>query len=75
MSRALVFGNGRFLVTLDQHGFVRDMHYPYVGLENHVSGNKHRIGVMVGEDYSWVDDGSWQINLGYKPETMVGYKN
>lgn len=73
MSRALVFGNGRFLVTLDQHGFVRDMHYPYVGLENHVSGNKHRIGVMVGEDFAWIDDGSWQINLGYKPETMVGY--
>lgn len=73
MARALVLGNGQFLVTLDNYGFVRDMHYHYVGLENHVSGNKHRIGVMVNGIFSWVDDDSWQISLGYKPGTMVGY--
>jgi len=47
MPRALVLGNGQLLVTLDKHGFLRDLHYPYVGLENHASGHKHRIGVMV----------------------------
>jgi GH15 family glucan-1,4-alpha-glucosidase len=49
------------------------MYYPYVGLENHVSGHKHRIGVKVNDTFSWVDDGSWHISIGYKPETMVGY--
>ncbi|MFZ5376632.1 MAG: glycoside hydrolase family 15 protein [Patescibacteria group bacterium] len=73
MARALVLGNGQFLVTLDRHGFVRDMHYPFVGLENHVSGQKHRIGLMINDHFTWLDDGSWQINVGYKPETMVGY--
>lgn len=73
MPRALTLGNGSFLVCLDEHGFVRDMYYPYVGLENHVSGEKHRIGVMVDGRFSWIDDGSWHINIGYKPETMVGY--
>lgn len=73
MPRALVLGNGSFLVCLDQFGFVRDMYYPYVGLENHVSGQKHRIGIRVNQTFSWVDDGSWQISIGYKPETMVGY--
>lgn len=73
MARALVLGNGQFLVTLDNYGFVRDMHYHYVGLENHVSGHKHRIGVMVNEVFSWLDDDSWEISLGYKPGTMVGY--
>lgn len=49
------------------------MYYPYVGLENHVSGHKHRIGIMVNQTFSWIDDGSWEISIGYKPETMVGY--
>lgn len=73
MPRALTLGNGSFLVCLDNYGFVRDMYYPYVGLENHVSGHKHRIGVMIDGVFSWIDDGSWKITIGYKPKTMVGY--
>lgn len=73
MARALTLGNGKILVCLDSFGFVRDFYFPYVGLENHVSGHKHRIGVMVNERFSWLDDGSWDISLGYKPGTMVGY--
>lgn len=73
MARALVLGNGTSLVTLDNHGFVRDLHFHYVGLENHVSGHKHRIGIMVNGQFSWLDDPAWQINIAYKPETMVGY--
>jgi len=73
MARALVLGNGTCLVALDKYGFVRDFHYHYVGLENHVSGHKHRIGIMIDDEFSWLDDGNWEINLGYKPETMVGY--
>jgi len=72
MPRSLVLGNGSFTVCLDEYGFVRDMYYPYVGLENHVIGKKHRIGVMVDGLFSWVDDGGWEITLGYKPETMIG---
>lgn len=73
MARALTLGNGSLLVCIDKHGFVRDFYYPYVGLENHVSGHKHRIGVSVNGKFSWIDDGSWDISIGYKPETMVGY--
>ena len=73
MPRSLVLGNGTSLVCLDKFGFVRDIYYPYVGLENHVLGKKHRIGVMVNGVFSWVDDGSWEVSLGYQPETMVGY--
>jgi oligosaccharide amylase len=73
MPRALTLGNGKFLVCLDKYGFVRDMYYPYVGLENHVAGQKHRIGFQINQVFSWLDDGNWQISIGYKPETMVGY--
>lgn len=73
MPRALVLGNGQFLVGLDNYGFVRDLYFPYVGLENQVMGERHRIGVWVGGAFSWLDDDSWKISIGYKPETMVGY--
>lgn len=73
MARALTLGNGSILVTLDEFGFVRDFYFPYAGLENHVAGERHRIGIMVGDRFSWLDDGTWQITIGYKPETMVGY--
>lgn len=72
MSRALVLANGTMMVCLDEFGFVRDLYYPYIGLENHVLGKKHRIGVRINGQFSWIDDGSWQISIGYKPETMVG---
>jgi len=28
---------------------------------------------MVDGNFSWIDDGSWNISIGYKPGTMVGY--
>lgn len=73
MARALTLGNGSLLVCLDEFGFVRDFYFPYVGLENHVAGERHRIGIWVSGQFSWIDDGSWEITIGYKPETMVGY--
>lgn len=72
MSRALVLSNGAFSICLDKFGYVRDVYYPYVGLENHVVGKRHRIGVMVNDTFSWVHDKGWKISISYKPETMVG---
>lgn len=72
MSRALVLSNGQMMVCLDEFGFVRDFYFPYVGLENHVLGKKHRIGIQVNGTFSWVDDGDWKISISYKPQTMVG---
>lgn len=71
MPRSLVLSNGHMMVCLDQYGFVRDLYYPYIGLENHVLGKTHRIGVQVDGKFSWLDDGSWNISLSYKPQTMV----
>ncbi|MBD3250777.1 MAG: glycoside hydrolase family 15 protein [Candidatus Pacebacteria bacterium] len=73
MPRSLVLANGKTLVSLDQHGYVRDFYYPYIGWQNHVSGHRHRIGLMINGQFSWLEDNDWQIKIGYKPETMVGY--
>lgn len=74
MARSLVFGNGRLHVGLDDRGLVRDMYYPYVGLENHLSppGLVHKIGVFVDGRLSWLDDDGWNVTAGYHDGTMIG---
>lgn len=62
MSRLFTLGNGNILICLDRRGQVRDVYYPYVGLENHVSGRHvHRMGVYVGQRTYWFEEESWQM--------------
>jgi len=60
------------LVCLDEWGQVRDLYFPWVGLENHVGeGLMHRIGVYVGGRMHWLSDGAFTISITYEPETLV----
>ncbi len=73
MPRALVVGNGNMLATFDDHLLLRDFYYPHVGLEDHtLDGNAHRIGFWVNGRFSWLDESSWQTQVGFAPSTMVG---
>lgn len=74
MARPLFIGNGSMLVGMDHSGLVHDFYYPYVGQENHSNetGMHHRIGVYVDSQFSWLDDGSWQIRIDYEPDAMIG---
>lgn len=74
MPRSLVIGNGSVLATYDEHLLMRDLYYPYVGMEDHTAyGDLHRVGVWVeGKGFSWFNDGSWAIDIRYKNETIVG---
>ena len=72
MARSLVLGNGNMLVCYDEWGQVRDLHFPYVGLENHV-GEKlmHRIGLYVDGTMYWLSDGGYVIDIEYEENTFV----
>lgn len=76
MARALTIGNGNILVGLDYRGQVRDFYYPMVGQNNHVSGASgnyvHRIGVYVDDQLYWLDDPSWEVELGRPESGMTG---
>lgn len=64
MPKAVILGNGRILVGLDKRAQVRDFYFPYVGLENHVSGHHvHRVGVWADGELRWFDDPSWNISV------------
>ena len=70
MPRALCVGNGNLQVNVDNDMNIRDMFFPFVGLENHVSGHFCRFGVWVDGRFSWID-ASWNKKLSYKEDSLV----
>lgn len=76
MSRPIVLGNGELHVGLNNYGLVHDFYYPYVGLENHSSGasTRHRVGVWVDGQISWLDDGNdWSFSFRYPYQALIGH--
>src|SRR3989344_8801051 len=72
MPKAINLGNGSVLIGLDRFGQVKDFYYHYPGLENHVSEYlTHKIGIYVEERFSWLDDGSWIIDIKSHEGTMA----
>lgn len=71
MARHLVIGNGKMLMNLDQHCFLRDLYFPYVGQLNHIGGQICRFGVWCGGKFVWLDDPGWTIELGYIDNSLV----
>jgi glucoamylase len=73
MARPVILGNGSLTVGLNEQGLVNDFYYPYVGLDNLNTSRSihHRIGVWVDGDFSWVDDGSWKIDVTFESTALV----
>jgi len=59
------------LVCIDKNARIRDFYYPYVGQENHVASNMHRIGVWVEGNFSWVSKDDWHLEMSYKKDVLV----
>ncbi len=73
MPKSLVLGNGNILIGLDKFAQVNELYYPHVGLENQMGGfDLHRVGVYVDGQFSWLNDGSWEIKIDYLSQTLVG---
>lgn len=74
MGRPVILSNGHILVGLDDYGTVHDFYYPYIGEENLSSARNlnHKIGVWAGDKFSWIDDGTWQIEMNFESEALVG---
>lgn len=73
MARPVMLGNGSLTVGLNEQGLVHDFYYPYVGLDNLTTARsvRHKIGVWVDDQFSWVDDGSWEIIVDSENDAMV----
>lgn len=71
MPRDIPVGNGDLLITFDRLYRVRDLYFPHVGLPNHTDGHVQRFGVWADGDFAWIEDGSWERRLTYRPDTLV----
>ncbi len=73
MGRPVVLSNGRMFLGLNENGLVHDFYYPYVGLENLTNARslEHKIGVWVDGQFSWTDDGTWQLSIDFESEALV----
>src|SRR5215469_10245928 len=73
MGRPVVLSNGQLFVGLDENGLVHDFYYPYVGLENltNARSTQHKVGVWVDGEFSWTNDGSWQVNVSFEDDALI----
>ncbi|HMI09462.1 MAG TPA: glycoside hydrolase family 15 protein [Candidatus Saccharimonadales bacterium] len=75
MARPIVLSNGELHVGINKFGLVHDFYFPYVGLEDHAAGNslRHRVGVWIDGQISWLDDGSWTFKFHYPSRALIGH--
>ncbi len=75
MARPVVLSNGQLFVGLDDNGLVHDFYYPYVGLDNLTNARSvpHKIGIWVNGEFSWVDDGSWDIKTDFEDRALISH--
>ena len=75
MARPIVLSNGELHVGINRYGLVHDLYFPYVGLENHAAGKslRHRVGVWVNGEISWLDDGDWELRFRYPHRAWIGH--
>jgi oligosaccharide amylase len=77
MPRDIPVGNGRLLVTFDNHYQIRDVYFPHVGQENHAGAGPCRFGVYTdipGTRKSalfWTDHDGWNRRQRYLRDTLV----
>lgn len=73
MGRPVVLSNGQLFVGLDENGLVHDFYYPYVGLENltNARNSQHKIGVWADGNFSWVDDGTWEVSANFEKDALI----
>ncbi len=71
MPRDLLVGNGNLLINFDTDYNLRDIYYPYVGMENHTRGCVSRTGIWVDGNFAWLDDPEWKKEIAYERETLV----
>lgn len=72
MAKSIILGNSNIFVGFDMRGQVRDLYFPYVGLENHVAGHLlHRIGVFADGGIHWFSDSAWNIRIECADDSLL----
>lgn len=71
MPRDLPLANGNLYVAFDREHRIREILFPYVGMENHATGHPFRIGVWIDGRFSWLGSDGWSLEAKYLRDTLV----
>ncbi len=68
-----LLGSKHLRVGLDSSSRVKEVHFPLIGLDNHIPGSLyHRIGVYVDGRLSWVDNqDGWRISRKTSSQALI----
>ena len=66
MARDIPLGNGSLLVAFDHAYAIRDLHYPNLGLENHLMGRRCRSGSRPRARSRGSGAEGWDVKLGLR---------
>jgi GH15 family glucan-1,4-alpha-glucosidase len=72
MAKSLILANGNIFVGLNKSGLVSDFFFPFVGVENHVRGTAHKLGVFQNDKMSWLDSDDWNLEIDLVKDSFVG---
>ena len=70
MPRNIPVSNGSLLIAFDENYLIRDLYFPYVGLENHTVGHPFRFAVWADGAFSEMGP-EWQKEPRYLDHTFV----
>ena len=70
MPKDIPVSNGSFLLNFDSDYQIRDIYFPYIGQENHSTGDPFQFGVWVDGQYSWMG-ADWEKTLKYRDDNLV----
>jgi len=70
MPRDIPVSNGNLLVNFDLDYRIRDIYFPWIGLENHTRGQEFRFGIWVDGCFSWMGP-EWDKDLRYRDDSLV----
>lgn len=75
LARPVILSNGKLHIGINKYGEVHDFYFPYVGLENHAAAKnlRHKVGIYVDGQLSWLDDGSWVFEFSYHKHSLIGH--
>jgi GH15 family glucan-1,4-alpha-glucosidase len=71
MPKDFPLGNGNIFVNFDQDYNLRDIYFPYVGLENHTLGHICRFGVWTPDGFAWIGDPEIKCEAAYLEDTLA----
>lgn len=70
MPKDIPVSNGAFHINFDSNYHIRDIYFPYVGQENHSSGQPFYMGVWADGEYSGIGP-DWDRDLRYRDNSLV----